>query len=120
MRIAKTLEAWEPLEDAGLVRLTAEPEEESYFDVFGDPEGYTRLDGKRVTAVEAKQALEASIERDGCWYVMSEYWNGAEWVNADSIGMCAGYANPMDPFQNCYVVDLMRAAIERVGQQGEH
>ena len=36
---------------------------------------------------------------------------GDEWQHADSIGMCC-YRDPLDPFENCYVVDLMKSAID--------
>lgn len=106
---ARTVLAFQEYEDAGLVKIEAEPEQESYFDVFGEPEsGHER------------KATIAMLERDGCWCVISKYWDGSQWQLADSIGMCAGYSDPTDPLQNCYVPDLMRSAIDSIGQAGEH
>lgn len=112
LRSAKTLEQWRDYESAGLVRLRVEPEQENYFDVYGKPD----------TERERLQ-LEAALERDGCWFIVSEVNHGNEaigdqWEIADSIGMCV-YSNPLCPFENCYVVDLMAKAIESVPQPGE-
>jgi hypothetical protein len=101
---AKTLSVFRTLEDQGLVRITAEPEEESYFDVYGKP------DNERE-----RQSIVEALERDGCWYVQTEYFSpeSEEWEHADSIGMCV-YDDPTSPFENCYVIDLMREAIDKL------
>lgn len=109
LQSARTLAQWRELENGGLVRLKAEPEQENYFDVYGEPE----------TAKERK-AIEQQLDRDGCWIVIAEYFDGTHWQQADSIGMCSGYSNPTDPFQNDYVTDLMRSAIKAIPQPGEH
>lgn len=108
---ARTLLKWEELESAGLVRLRAEPESDSYFDVYGEP------DSKRE-----RESIVESIERDGCWCVVAEYLDDQKgtWQHADSIGMCVGYSDPTSPWQNCYVIDLMASAIGKIGQPGEH
>ena len=114
LRAAKTLLKWEELENRGLVRIKAEDEEESYFDVFG------REDDK-----EQQKATEDLIERWGCVYVSTEYFDGSSWQLADSIGMCV-YENPTSPFENCYVIDLMNECIEQLEKHwqddasGEH
>lgn len=64
-----------------------------------------------------------SIERWGCWFLVAEVNTGDQavgdnWKHADSIGMCV-YLDPLDPFQNCYVIDLMSAALEQIPQPGE-
>ena len=117
---AKTLRDWRELEDAGKVRLRAEPEEESYFDVFGEPEGYTNAQGHYVTPELARQSIIEALDRDGLWWVVSEYkaclcecCEHDTWEQADSIGMC-NYDDPCDPFQNCYVPELMAQAIGKV------
>lgn len=38
------------------------------------------------------------------------------WQHADSIGMCV-YADPFDPFENAYVNDLMRNALDALANQ---
>ena len=104
---ARTLIEWEKAESAGLVRLVAEPERDSMADVFGD----------EIAKREAQ-----SVERWGCWVVFSEVNAGSQstgdqWQMCDSIGMCV-YQNPLDPFQNCYVIDLMASALKRIPQPG--
>lgn len=98
---AKTILAFRELESRGLVRMRAEPETDNYFDVFGD-EG---------TPAQRKRTEEI-IERLGCWWTVSEWFDGDEWQHADSCGMHTGYKNPLDPFENCYVIDEMQAAVD--------
>lgn len=107
LRSARTLEEWRKAESAGLVRLLASPEQESYESVFGK---------------ESFEQDRECIERHGCWWVTSEVNHGTEatgddWQHADSIGMCV-YANPLDPFENSYVIDLMQAALDQIDQPG--
>ena len=104
---AKTLAVFRALEDQGLVRIEAHPEEESYFDVFGEP------DSERE-----RKDLESTLERLGCWYVVSEFLSpeSEQWEHADSIGMCV-YNDPTSPFENCYVIQLMREAIDKLGAE---
>lgn len=116
---ARIFEQWRDAEEAGLVRLRAEPEDESYFSVYGEPGGYRDARGHWVSAEEERKAIVEQIERDGCWCVLSEVWTGERWEVADSIGMCI-YSNPCDPFQNDYVPDLMSSALMRIQQSGEH
>ena len=110
LRSAKTLAEWREAERAGLVRLVAEPEREDYFAVFG------REDNEKY-----QKAMEQTLERDGCWHVFSQVNHGSEsgdkWVFADGVGMCV-YRNPLDPFENDYVIDLMRSALDKVPQPG--
>lgn len=111
MRQARILAHWREAEAACLVRLRCEPEQESYFDVFGKPD----------TEKERKQ-MEATLERLGCWYIVAEVNDGSEaegddWRIVDAIGMCV-YDNPLDPFENCYVPDLMKAALDAIPQPG--
>lgn len=109
---AKTILAFRELESRGLVRMRAEPEQENYFDVFGEPESYTNAQGHEVSADKAREDLIATLDRDGCWWTVSEWFDGDEWQHADSCGMHAGYKNPLDPFENCYVIQEMRAAVD--------
>lgn len=102
LQSAKTLVAFQEAESAGLVRLVADPEQESYFDVYGEP------DDKKQ-----REAIEQSIEDNGCVYVQSEFYDGEDWVHVDGVGMCI-YNNPLSSFENCYVIDLMRAALDHV------
>lgn len=115
LRDAKTLKAWreEQLQprvnddndwDLGTVRLVMEPEVENYFNVYGEP------DSERE-----KRELIETLNSKGCYWVASEFWNpdSQEWEVADSIGMCV-YDDPLDPFENCYIVQLMQTAIDKV------
>ena len=99
------IETFSALESDGLVRLRALPETESYFDVYGEPD-----------SPEERQEIIDQIDRDGCWLVESEFYADGAWHHADSIGMCV-YARPLDPAENCYVEDLMRAAIDALEMQ---
>ena len=106
---AKTLVAFRQAEADGLVRMRCEPEEENYFDVYG-------RDG---TPAELKR-MEEIIERLGCWWTVAEWFDGSEWNQADSCGMHAGYKNPLDPFENCYVIDEMRSALDAAPGTPKH
>ncbi len=105
---AKTLLKFRELEAAGKVRMCADVEEENYFDVYGEPE-----------TTKQKEAICESIESNGIYYVYSQVDNACDccgrddWETADGVGMCV-YSNPVDPFENGYVIDMMRAAIEKV------
>lgn len=111
LRTAKTILRFRQLEADGLVRLRAEPEQESYFDVF-EPEGYTNAEGHWVTADQARKEICEVLDRDGVWWTCSEWFDGEEWQQADSCGMHTGYKNPLNPFENCYIVGHMASAID--------
>ena len=99
---AKTLAHWRIQEKSGRVRLRAEHEQENYFDVYGEPD----------TESERKAIVE-QIERLGCWFIIAEYRcsHCGEWKHAASVGMCI-YDNPLDPFQNDYVIGLMAETLD--------
>lgn len=109
LEAARIIARFEDLEAAGYVRIVAEPHEESYWDVYGEP-------GSEREREETNRLLESW----GCWYVYSEYRLSMlrthvpenEWHHADGVGMCV-YRNPTSPLENCYVVDLMMAALEQ-------
>jgi hypothetical protein len=119
LRASKTLLQWAELEDQDLVRLSAEPEQENYFDVYGEPDGYEDGNGRHVSAEQERKELEREIELNGCWVVYSEYRATPDdsWERADSIGICTGYRDPLSPFENDYVIDLMQAAVDAVEAQ---
>jgi hypothetical protein len=106
-RSAHIVDRFRTEECAGRVRLNAAPEEESYFDVFGEP-----------NTKEERAEIVRAIERDGLWCISSAVLDadGAAWHVVDSIGMVNG-PNPLDPFTSDYVVDLMRAALEALDEQ---
>lgn len=98
-------------EDIGAVRIVSEYDSEPY-----DPgdmlEPFCGSDGRWRSREENEKELNHMLETYGNYVVMSQVWNGHEWEMVDSIGGCAGYHDPCSPFENCYVPDLMRAAIE--------
>jgi hypothetical protein len=111
LRDARTLREWRELESEGKVRMVMEPEEENYFDVYGEPD----------TEKERKSIVE-TLDRLGCYWVAAEYLTACDndehevWEQADSIGMCV-YEDATDPFENCYVIQLMQSAIDAVKEQ---
>jgi hypothetical protein len=119
LRAARILDRFEDAENDGLVRIVAEPEMESYFDVYGEPEGYVGQYGRRVSAEQERKELTDTFERDGLWCIKAEYRSCEKcgtFETSDSIGMNAGYQDPCSPFENCYVIDLMSAALEAAGR----
>lgn len=111
MRNAKIVAAFEARDD---VRITAEPSDESYFDVYGEPEGYVDVNGRWHSPEMERKELIATIDRHGLWTVISEVLDPqtGEWEMVDSVGMNCGYSDPCDWLENCYVPDLMSAALE--------
>ena len=108
---AKAIVDFRELEDHGKVRLWAEQEQESYFDVYGKPDSEEEYDH-----------ICDQIERFGCYCVMAQVWKGCDkcgrggWETVDSVGMCVGYENPLSPYENCYVCDLMVVAVLEAGE----
>ncbi len=104
---AKTLAKFRDYEENGWeargIRLRAEQETESYFDVYGKPD-----------STQERDRLIDIFDRLGVWCVISEIYNedSGKWEHVDSIGMCTGYENPTSPFENDYVIDLMDAAVK--------
>lgn len=111
LRATKILARWNEL-GGDSVRLIAEPEMENYFDVYGEPDAYVSIHGRRVSAEQARKEQEEIIERYGCWSVSSQYFDGEKWQWADNVGMHTGYKDVLSPFENWYVVDLMESALD--------
>lgn len=117
MRAARIMQEFEPYDGAEL-RIHAYPEEDNYFSVYGEPDGYTDVNGRRVRAEQARAEIVDILNRDGCWIVCCEaYHPDHGWQLVDSVGMCAGYDDPTDPVQNPYVVDLMQAGLASLPQE---
>jgi hypothetical protein len=101
------IETFRNLESNGFVRIRAEEEQESYFDVFGNPD-----------SPEERQEIVDRLNLNGCWCVTSEFMgDDGRWHHADSIGMCTGYQNVLDPEENDYVCDLMASAVNALEMQ---
>ncbi len=85
------------------VRIRAEIEQDNYFSVYG----------RENISKEEDAEIERMIELWGMYCVISEYLdNDGEWQIADSVGMCI-YENPLNPFENEYVIDLMKSALDK-------
>jgi hypothetical protein len=100
LRSARTLEEWNPAGES--VRLRTEEEQESYFDVYGEPD--TKKERDEIVAL---------IERDGCVCILGEYLDPitGKWTLATSLGMVIE-PSPLDPFLSCYVPDIMRETLD--------
>jgi hypothetical protein len=95
-----TIETFRAFESDGLVRLRALPEIESYFNVYGETD-----------SAQERQEIIDQIDRHGCWLVVSEFYADGSWHHADSVGMCVGYSDALDPSENCYIEGLMDSAV---------
>lgn len=117
---ARTVAEFSDLERKGFVTVDVEYEDENYWDVYGEPEGYVNIYGRHVSADEERAEIEHLIDVWGLTYVMARYRTDPdeEWQDADSVGMCL-YERPGDPLQNCYVPDLMRSAISALQAEME-
>ena len=110
---ARTLVAFRAEEDE-TVRLRVEDETDSYWTVYGEPEGYTDgRNGRRVSAEEERKETDALMETYGCLYMVAEYLDAAsdEWEHADSVGMLVGYTDVRDPAVCDHAAELMGAAL---------
>ena len=126
--VAKIKAEWDAIEESnqwddaepGTVRLRAEPEVDNYFDVYGEPEGYTDTFGRYHSPEDARAEICRQIELNGCLCVFGEYWDkgSREWVAADSIGMCI-YDRPLDPFCNDYAAGIMAETMRQYRAQDE-
>lgn len=93
---------WDEAEAAGLVRLRDDPEQENYFDVYGEPDD-----------PQERAELEEAIERHGVWYIYSQYLSQdtGSWETADGIGMIFGNDVGDD---NPYIIDLKESALRNI------
>ena len=115
LRFAKTLHRFRELERLGVVRMRAEPEQESYLSVYGDDElRHAERNGHPIPYDQTRKELIALLDSKGVWFTVSEWRPDTDsaWEHADSCGMHTGYDNPLDPFENCYIAQAMQAAIE--------
>jgi len=66
----------------GPIRLILSPEQECYDDSYFD----TWDDLSEQKKEKYRKELWDRIECDGVWSLVGEYWDGSEWVHADSCG----------------------------------
>ena len=92
----------------GRARICIAPEQESYFDVFGELEGYTNDEGEFVTPEQEREDIINLIHRDGlwCYFAQVKCECCGQWETVESIGMVIG------ELDNGYREDLI-AEIER-------
>lgn len=97
LKQARIIVRFRELEDAGLVRLRAEPDEHYNWNEF-DPKESEKWgdDGAWGSIVD--------------WRVSDE----DEWEEGDSCWGHVGYKDVLDPLENCYIIDHMRSAIDKV------
>jgi hypothetical protein len=88
----------------GPVRLQVVPDEAYRVEDNFDPSAYDDPD-------KALQAEKDTVDRDGVWGVVGEYWDGESWQHADSCWGHVGYHDPADPFENPYAANIMLATI---------
>lgn len=91
---------WAKAEEAGLVRLESEAEQESYFDVYGEPDD-----------AEEREDIIRRAEWPGFWTVFSQFQTDSGWETADSIGFIEG--NDVND-ENPYVLDLKESALRNI------
>lgn len=114
-RNAKIVDEFNSRDDC---RITAEPEKESYFDVFGEPDGYVDIHGRWHSPEQERSEIVDTIERLGCWIVSCECLNHlGEWEIVDSVGMNTGYEKPCNWLENVYVTDLMQSGLQFLEQR---
>lgn len=75
--------------------------------------------GHPISEEQARKDMVEILNRDGVWRTVSEWFDGEEWQQADSCGMHAGYENPLDPFENCYVIDEMQSALDALEKHNQ-
>ena len=80
----------------GKARICRAPEQENYFDVFGEPEGYTNADGAEVSSEDEREEIYSLIDRDGLWVYFAQVKCPCcdQWKTVDSIGMVIGDLAP--------------------------
>ena len=103
---AKTVERFYGLGFAGTVKIESVP------DYSPDPSFY---DSWHHLSERTRDKLKQEY-CDNCYGVVVSVAcpHCGEWQEVDSIWGCAGYDDPCSPFENYYVVGMMKSAIERV------
>lgn len=95
------------------VRLRVEPEKEDFFSVFGYPPAYTDHNGPRQDAVTERHLIETSIKTFGVNRVVSEFFDGEEWIEADEWRWVIA-PNILNFKHHPEIINLMATALEVV------
>ena len=96
------------------VRIVAMPDDHCRMDDLKgdcfDPRVNSNINPNRLAREERE--FEERVAREGVWGFRAEYWNGSEWIEADSVWGFVG-----DDFaDSCYDDDLMRSALDGLAQ----
>lgn len=105
---ARVWDRFEDLEDAGLVRIVAQPDEDATIeDAAGERDPH-------MSDRSWQEYLGMICDR-GIYGVVGEYRvsGDSEWVTADSVWGCAGYRDVTDPAENWYVGDIMSETLRQ-------
>ena len=105
----ETQTQFDDLESQGLVRIRHEPDYVDFENMCGDMfDPDVNTDIKPEILEREKEEYCDKLNRDGVWFVISEYFDGKEWQHADSIGAIEGTDSDI-----CgYTCDLQQAAID--------
>lgn len=107
-----TVARFRELEEAGLVRLRFVPEEESYFDVYGEPDTKEERDETcRMIDLHGLYSVIGEVKRDAGPECPTCHRSDREgWEVVDSCGMIFG--NDLEPSEGSYVLDIMSACVK--------
>ena len=123
MRVARTLAQWSALESLGLVRISAEEDE----DAANDPDSIACSCGD-PKCIQGPERIRETIESIGVWGVVGEFglpdrWAGEPtsifvpdclvWHHADAVWGHIGYRDCADWRENPYVIDIMDETIRQ-------
>lgn len=94
LNLARTVLRWKELEDAGLVKLEAKPDED--YDWLGE-----------------EPEMVEKYGSDGAWGTVGSYRldESDPWIEEDSVWGSIGYRNVLDPHENPYIGEIMSATI---------
>jgi len=100
---ARILEQWESLEAEQLVKIEAQLDTDANASFY---------DSWEHLSERTREQLKEAYYQD-CWTVAAYYQDeSGSFEMIDSISGCSGYSDPCDPFENCYVIDMMESAIK--------
>ena len=96
------------------VRIVAMPDHDICMDDlkgdFYDPRNNPDINANKLAREEKE--FEERVASEGVWGFRAEYWNGAEWIETDSIWGFVG-----DDFVDSgYDVDMMRGALDALAE----